>query len=103
MVKLSPSFLLLSSVLFAIASALPIVEMKRESDAPTIAAREPAYPAKRDATSAYSRLTRHIRPDYGAMNEGRGRPDYGAMSEGQGIPDDELDIDRLNLDDVVPL
>ena len=101
MVKFSSSFfILLCSVLVA-ASAVPLAGVKRESDSPALVAREPEYPlylAKREATG---RKTRHVRPDYGAMNNERDialpemeatsrkarhvRPDYGAMNEKRDI------------------
>ena len=114
----SPSvFVLLSCVLLATASVVPIAEVKREPHPAAPVAREPEYPlylAKREATG---RKTRHLRPVYEKTKREVTPPDVGQVATfpPTGIPQPirgpygdirsggtNEEIDRQNPDYVTP-
>ena len=68
MVRLS-FFVLLSSALLVTASVIPIAEMKRELENPTLVAREPEYPFRLTGRDASVRGARRGRPNYGALSD----------------------------------
>ena len=95
MVSFSSFFVLLLSSVLVTASVIPLAELKREVTDLNARHVRPDYGAMNEV--------RHVRPDYGAMSEVRHvRPDYGAMSEVRDEPVSDQEIDWQHPSNVAP-